>query len=163
LSWTGNVTLSQNKIINYAEYVATFDTLWNPLPEVENKLGNTPIAFSPSITGNSNLTLDFKQLSFAFQTMYVGKQYIDNTGSEDRALKAYLVNNLRVGYLFDLGKAGSIGLNLLVNNVLNELYVSNAWVYSSYTNNGVSNARYDMKGLYPQATRNFLLNLVYKF
>jgi iron complex outermembrane receptor protein len=163
LSWTGNVTLSQNKVINYAEYVATFDTLWNPLPEVENKLGNTPIAFSPSITGNSNLTLDFKQLSFAFQTMYVGKQYIDNTGSEDRALKAYLVNNLRVGYLFDLGKAGSIGLNLLVNNVLNELYVSNAWVYSSYTNNGVSNARYDMKGLYPQATRNFLLNLVYKF
>jgi len=159
LTWNGNLTLSMNRIVNFTEFVDSYDSTWNKIPQTENKLGNTPIAFSPSITGNSNFTFTFDKLSFAIQSIYVGKQYIDNTGSDDRALKAYLVNNLRVGYLFDLPKIGTIGLNLLVNNVLNELYESNAWVYSSYFNG----SRTDLFGFYPQATRNFLLNLVFKF
>jgi iron complex outermembrane recepter protein len=163
LRWNGNLTLSQNKIINYTEYVQTYDSVWNPTSQTVNKLGNTPIAFSPNVTGNSNLMFNFGQLSFALQTIYVGKQYIDNTGSDDRALKAYLVNNFRIGYLFNVAKIGTLGLNLMVNNVLNELYESNAWVYSSYYNNGVTNTRTDLFGYYPQATRNFLLNVVLKF
>ncbi|MBP7507505.1 MAG: hypothetical protein KA807_06780, partial [Prolixibacteraceae bacterium] len=55
--------------------------------------------------------------------------------------------------------ADQIELHLLINNILNEEYETNAWVYS-YIFGG---ERYAMDGFFPQAGTNFLLGVNFKF
>jgi iron complex outermembrane receptor protein len=57
-----------------------------------------------------------------------------------------------------------IGFTLLANNIFNQQYISNAWVYSSYYHpNATTNDRYDQFGFYPQAGINFLTGVTVKF
>ncbi|MEN8810835.1 MAG: TonB-dependent receptor, partial [Flavobacteriales bacterium] len=49
LKWSGNLTLSQNKIQNWTEYVDNWDTWGKDIVEHSN----TTLAFSPSIIGSS--------------------------------------------------------------------------------------------------------------
>jgi len=164
LKWTGNLTLSNNRITMFEEYVTTYDVNWAQIAPTVNSYKNSPIAYSPNISGNSNIDLNFDKLNISLQTIYVGKQYIDNTGSNDRALPAYTVNNIRIGYSFKVLKDKTLAIGILANNILNELYSSNALIsYSSYTNDGKANTRYDSLNYFTQATSNFLINAVLKF
>ncbi len=63
-----------------------------------NYLGTTNIAYSPTTLANSLITVSCKKIEMALQSSYVGKQYIDNTSSNDRSLASYFVNNLRINY-----------------------------------------------------------------
>ena len=155
LKWNGNVTFSQNKIKNFTESVDD----WTNGGQVDHALGSTPIAFSPNVVANSIFTASCKNMDVALQSNLVGKQYIDNTGNENRSLSKYFVNNLRIGYVLKLKNIKSIGINLLVNNILNVNYESNAWVYSYYEN-GV---RSQTDGYYPQAGRNVMTNISFRF
>lgn len=160
LKWSGNVTFSKNEIKDYTEYV---DNWVSGVQEVHN-LGNTPIAFSPNVTAGSLFTGSFGSLEAAFQSNFVGKQYLDNSGSNDRALNQYLVDNLRLSYLLRVKTVKDVRLSLLVNNLFNVKYESNGWVYSYYDNDnkGVLQ-RYQMDGYYPQAGINVLASLSLKF
>ena len=104
----------------------------------------------------------------------MGKQFIDNTSSEDRMLDDYLVNNLRVSYKWNSKIFKTSKLTLQVNNLLNNEYVSNAWVYRFISDgwdprgsdpyvNTDSEKGYNMAGYFPQATRNYLLGLTLGF
>ena len=53
LDWSGNLTLSRNKIKNFIESIEVYDADWNFLREDHNDLGTTDIAFSPDIIANS--------------------------------------------------------------------------------------------------------------
>lgn len=53
LDWSGNLTLSRNKIKNFTESIEVYDADWNFLREDHNELGTTDIAFSPDIIANS--------------------------------------------------------------------------------------------------------------
>ena len=161
LRWDINATFSKNRIKNYTEYVDLYDSNWDWTGQVENKLGNTTIAFSPSVVANSMIAIDYKGWGAGLQSSYVGKQYIDNTTSNDRALDAYFVNNLRLGYTFSFKGMESASVNLLINNLFDETYESNAWVYSSYQQG--SQARYDDFGYFPQAGTHILANLTLRF
>lgn len=153
--WNGNVTLSQNKIKNFTEYVDNWDT-WGQ--EVHN-LGTTPIAFSPNVIANSIFTANVDKFEAALQSNFVGKQYVDNTGNDSRSLSQYFINNLRLGYTFELKGVKSVGVSLLVNNIFDVKYESNAWVYSYYE----GGARKAMDGYYPQAGINVLASLSLRF
>jgi iron complex outermembrane recepter protein len=156
LQWLANVTFSQNKIENFTEYVDNWDT-WGQ--ETFN-LGTTDIAFSPNVIANSQLVYEpVKNLNFAFISTYVGKQFIDNTSSDDRSLDAYFVNNLKVDYAFKTGLFNEVALHLMVNNIFNEEYESNAWVYSYI----LGGERYKMDGYFPQAGRHFMVGVDLKF
>jgi iron complex outermembrane recepter protein len=156
LQWQGNATFSRNKIENFTEFVDNWDT-WG---QEVFYLGTTDIAFSPNIIANSQLLFEpARNLRLEFISSYVGKQYIDNTSSADRSLDAYFVNNLRAGYTFRSNSFNEIVFRVAVNNLFNEMYESNAWVYSYI----LGGERYKMDGYYPQAGRHFMLGIDFKF
>jgi iron complex outermembrane receptor protein len=156
LQWRANATFSQNKIENFTEHVDNWDT---GEQEVFS-LGTTDIAFSPNMIANSQLVYEpVKNLNFAFISSHVGKQFIDNTSSDDRSLDAYFVNNLKVDYSFPTKLFKEVALHLMVNNLFNEEYESNAWVYSYI----LGGERYKMDGYFPQAGRHFMAGIDFKF
>jgi len=171
LDWNGNLTLSQNKIKNYTEYVTVYDLAGNQEPEQKaDYYGTTNIAFSPDLIANSLFTFKYKSFTAGFQSNYVGKQYLDNTGQTDnnltatlkkgRSIDAYFVNNLRLGYNF--GK--NLSIQILVNNLFNEQYESNGWLWSCYYRQADGNLEpYTEKSYFPQAGINVITNVSLRF
>ncbi len=151
ISWKGNLALSENKIKNFVEHVDNWDK-WETGEQAITDLGTTDLAFSPSVTANS--IFSYNQSGFGVQliSQYVGKQYIDNSSNNDRSLDAYSVSNLNFSYEFKPKFAESLKFNVLVNNVFNAEYESNAWVYSYIT----GGKRFAMDGYFPQAGINFM-------
>lgn len=155
-----NATFSENKIENFSEilydYTTDFDVIVTDHAE-------TDIAFSPSAiaAGQLSYTLfdsEHQEISLGWTSKYVGKQYLDNTTNEDRKLDAYFVNDARLTYVVKGCCFKKLTLNLLVNNVLNELYSSNGYTYSYVIGEQITENFY-----YPQAGTNFLLNMKMEF
>lgn len=164
LSWNGNLTLSRNRIQNYTAVIYNYISATEMSEKVENYLGDTPISFSPDLTFNSLFSFNLKGFSAGFQSLYVGSQYVDNTGNKSssagsNSLDDYFVNNLRVGYTFPMKFLKSVSLNVLVNNIFNAQYISNGSVYSSMTDGKRSDEMY----YFPQAGTNVLANLTVRF
>jgi len=148
-----NVTVSRNKILNHTEFVDDWDT-WT---QQSFYLGTSDLAFSPALTGASGVSLfPLKGLTLRWDSQYVGKQYIDNTSSDERSIDPYWVNNLHVSYNVGLKSARQLRIFVDVFNAFNAMYESSAWVYS-YIYEG---SRYTMDGYFPQAGRHFLAGLV---
>ena len=171
LAWAANMTLSENKIDTFIQYIDSWDTGG----QQETIYTETDLAFSPSIIWASQLTYNFQDnLSLDFITKYVGEQFIDNSSSEDRKLDDYLVNNLRLSYSFNSKIFNYARLSLQINNLFDEEYVSNAWIYR-FVSNGYdpseddhyvtkgSDGGYNMAGYFPEATRNYLIGLTLGF
>ncbi len=171
MTWSGNITLSNNKIIRHTEFIDNWDT--GNQEEIDYE--NTDLAFSPNTIWASFLNYQLSNnISLDFISKYVGEQFIDNTSSEDRMLDDYLVNHLRISYEWknDLFKTAKITLQ--VNNLLNNEYVSNAWIYRFISEdwdprasdpyiNKDSERGYNMAGYFPQATRSYLLAVTLGF
>ena len=85
----------------------------------------------------------------------MSSQFIDNTASNDRKLSAYFVNNLRFDYLLKQRLLKEVKFHLLINNLFDTKYESNAWVYSYIYNS----QRYKMDGYFPQAGTNILFSV----
>ncbi|MGL5318363.1 MAG: TonB-dependent receptor [Bacteroidales bacterium] len=155
LNWEGNMTLSQNKIKNFTEFVDDWDTG----EQVVNHLGKTTIAFSPDIIANSMFNFGYKGFSASFNSSFVGRQYLDNTASEDRSIDPYFVNNIRFGYTFKPKFMETITVDFTVNNLFNEQYETNGWVYSYYE----GGERKKDDGYFTQAGTNVMGRLVLRF
>ena len=156
LDWNVNITYSKNKIKDFTEFVDD----WDNGGQISKDLGETDLSFSPEIIGGSQITYNcVKGMKLAFFTNYIGKQYIDNTSSNQRMLDPYLINNLLISYVFKTNVIKEIELTLKVNNLLDEEYESNAWVYRYY----LGNQFYEMDGYFPQAGINFLAGIKLKF
>jgi iron complex outermembrane recepter protein len=109
---------------------------------------------------NSNISwVVFKGLNVNLISKFVGKQYIDNTQSSDRQLDSYFVNNLLLNYTIDPGLVKEISFSLMINNIFNEQYESNAWVYRYSSENTLQK----LDGYFPQAGINFMAGLSVKF
>lgn len=161
--WEASVTLSNNRILRFTEFVDEYDADWNWTGQQQNNLVNTPIAFSPEMLANSLFTYSNGNFEAGLQSNFVGKQYIDNTGSDDRSLKQYFVNNLRLSYNLPVNGIRGIALTVLVNNLFNEQYISNAWTYSYYQGDTPATAvRMNDFGFYPQAGTNLLVGVTVK-
>ncbi|RIJ50442.1 TonB-dependent receptor [Maribellus luteus] len=156
LQWNANATFSKNKIKDFSEFVDDWDTG----EQQAFDLGTTDLAFSPNFTGNSQILFTpAENLSFSLLSNYVGKQYIDNTSNNDRVLDAYFVNNLKIDYRLTTGFFDEIVLHCMVNNLFNEKYESNAWVYSYF----LGGERYKQDGYFPQAGTHFMFGVDFKF
>ncbi len=159
LEWQFNTTLSRNIILNFTEYVDNWNYWYDPANQpyqYENFLGSTNISFSPGIIAASNLKWKaFKNFDISWMSKYVGKQYIDNTSSDERSLNPYWVNNLVLGYSVFPDFLKSIDITLQLNNVLDRKYETNAWVYRYI----YGEEEYEMNGYFPQAGFNLMLGL----
>jgi iron complex outermembrane receptor protein len=159
IQWSGNLTLSENKILSFTEYVDDYD--WGG--QWSTKYRNTSLAFSPAMIAASQWRfLPLKNASIDLISKYVSRQYMDNTENKSRSLDAFLVNDLRFSYILRTKKSGwfrQLNAGVLVNNVLGEKYEPNGYTYS-----GISGGvRSDYNYYYPQAGRNFLMQLTFAF
>lgn len=156
LSWNANLTLSQNKIKNYTEFVDNWDT-WS---QDSTQLGTTDIAYSPNVVAASQFQLKpIKNVEIFINTKYVGKQYIDNSSNDYNSIDAYTTTDLMFRYTMKNKWIKLVGINFSINNIFNAQYASNAWVYS-YNSAG---ERGVIDGYFPQAGINFMLGLDLKF
>ena len=155
ITWQGNMTLSKNKIIDFYQTESTDET---------------DIAYSPSVVGASILNIDIwdggqrfsdndVDLDIELATKYVGKQYLDNTSSDDRSLPAYIVHDviLRCGFLVN---EKQISLSIFANNIFDHMYSANGWTYYYPDGEG---GEISENFVYPQAGRNGFASLCLKF
>jgi len=157
LTWEANGTFSKNKIRNFTEYV---DNWSPPYEQISKNLGETDISFSPSITANSILRYQpVNNLQLSLVSKYTGKQFIDNTSSDSRALDAYFVNDIRANYTLTANFIRKVSFFVLLNNIFDVEYETNAWVYRYSENNN----EYNMNGYFPQAGINFLAGITLGF
>ena len=98
-------------------------------------------------------------VDFEIASKYVGKQYMDNTSSDEKSLPSYLVNDAVIRASMESGDKEYI-LSLIVNNILNHMYSANGWTYSYWTDH---DTRIDENYVYPQAGRNGFVSLSVNF
>lgn len=151
-----NLTLSQNKIESFTEYVDEFDASFNYLGQREIVHENSDLAFSPNVIGGAAINYEpVKGLELQWASKYVGKQYLDNTMDDTRKMDAYFISNLKIQYTLNDVFFKKITFGVLVNNLFNELYENNGYTWGYiYDNYRVTENFY-----YPQAGRNFLTRI----
>ena len=92
-------------------------------------LGNTPISFSPNIMGNVLITyLPTYNFSLSIQNQYVGSQHLDNTNRDNLKLDDYFLTDFNAKYTLNL-KRTAVDFKILINNIFNQKYVNNGFVY----------------------------------
>ncbi|WP_168797496.1 TonB-dependent receptor [Neolewinella litorea] len=151
----GNLTVSRNRVGRFTEVLDDYDGDFAYLGQFEAVRENTPLAFSPDLTGALELGYDrtVRQHGFsaALQTKYVGARYVDNSGAEESKLDGFYYTDLRLGYTL----RERYRLTLMLRNLTDQLYSSNGWGYR-YRFDGQATT---LQGMYPQAGRNFMLSL----
>ena len=163
----GNLTLSTNKIRNYTAYYEKYDNMndWNYLGQHQVEFANTDVLMSPSLVGMAGVTFkpfasSAKSLDSIYLSMngkYVGKQFYDNTSSDERAIPAYFVADLSLGY----EPFSGLTLSLHVNNLFNRMYYADAWLWRAYFQE--EDLYYKEVGVYPQAPLNMMFKASWRF
>jgi iron complex outermembrane receptor protein len=160
VEWQVNLTLSRNKIVNFMEYYTDYISSTDASEYKNKPLGTVDIAYSPSVTASSDLGIRlFNGLKVHLVSKFVGKQYFDNTMNEERKIDPYLVNNLRFDYEPVIGNIKNAEIQLLVNNLFNARYESNAYGGNWYED-GIENT---WAYYFPQAGINFMARIALKF
>lgn len=156
LHWDGNISFSRSEIVNYEGYIDN----WDNGGQMNESKKHSDLAFSPDIVAANQFCLDMPHhVKVYLMSKYVGKQYVDNSSSNDRKLNPYLLNDFKVNYDFKLGLLKQSGIFFMVNNIFNVKYISNAWVYR-YVYEGKEQADY---GYFPQAGIHFTAGLSLRF
>ncbi len=157
LTINANITYSKNILKDYTEYVfkSTDDSLY------AYHYATTPISFSPDIIFGSSIRYTTKQhFELELISKYVSRQFMDNSGSEDRKLNAYFVNDFYLRYHFVNQKLfDDLNLSGVLYNVFNTRYESNGYTYGDVTNGVRSSYNF----YYPQALQHFVLMVQVKF
>ncbi len=136
LEVTGNVTLSQNKILSFTEYVDAYDSVYNYIGQVSKAHKKTDISFSPSIISALGLIVKpIKNLDVTIQNKYVGKQYLDNTSNAKRAIDAYYTTDAIINYTIKTKWVKELVISGSINNIWNAKYVTNGYTYANYVGN----------------------------
>ena len=147
-----NITLSQNKIKEFTEYIDDYDQF----TQVAIQHKNTNIALSPSLT--TNRTFNWKpndKFSFFWTTKYTSKQFLDNTENKTRILDAYFINDINAHWTILNKPKFTMLLQLYANNILNVQYAPNGYTYSYISNGSVTTSN----NYYPMAGRNYWISL----
>jgi iron complex outermembrane receptor protein len=126
---------------------------------------------SPSIVGMVSMTFrpfvksagSLKSMYATLSGKYVGKQFYDNTSSDERSIPAYFVGDLSLGYQLPLKVCGdsSLSFSFHIHNLLNHHYYADAWLWRAYFKE--TDTWYDDIGIYPQAPLNMMFKVAYKF
>jgi iron complex outermembrane receptor protein len=156
LNASGNISFSKNKVKSFTEYIDNYDN--GSQDAVAHN--NTNIAFSPSVISAFTINvLPAKNVSIALLGKYVGKQYLDNTQSEDRTLGSFYTQDARLSYTVKNKLFKEWNFIAQVNNIFNRLYEPNGYTYS-YTAGGTLSTE---NAYYPMAGTNFMLGVNIKF
>lgn len=131
-----NFSFSKNRNLNFYN-------------ETTDEFKDTSISYSPSVVvGNMISYSGIKNLQLNLLTKHVGSQYMNNIESEAARLDDYSTTDFQVAYT-NVGLFGlkQVRLTGMFNNVLNEKYESNGYMWG------------DTPYYFPQAGFNFLIGL----
>lgn len=149
LQWTGNGSFSSNIIRAFDYLLYDYDNGG----EVLETFVNTPISFSPSTILYSDIRLNHKKWSLDVTAKYIGQQYLDNTGSVERAIDPYTVINSTLSWKTKIFSNSVLQLSGQIFNLADLKYSSNGYTYS-YLYGGLVTENF----YYPQAGRHFMLS-----
>jgi len=155
LKFSGAITLSQNKIPLFTEFVDNYDDPNYEQTQIEHV--DTDLAFSPNLVGNVGLVYLLGQhFTIDWMTKYVGDQFLDNTSDQNRKIDAFTYSNVAIYYTLEDKLCKEISIGFQCNNVFNATYENNGytWGYIAGGERVVENF------YYPQAGRNFMLRLL---
>ena len=141
LNFTGNLTLSSNKIKEFTEHIYVYDSAtYSILGDTIRQHNNTTISFSPSTVAAGSINISpCKHLEISLLSKYVSRQYLDNSQTLSRSISDYFTEDFRAIYSLHGKLLKETSLILQVNNIFNRLYEPNAATYPSYTYNGGTN------------------------
>lgn len=154
-TFSGNLTLSQNRIAEFNEYIDDYDNGGQILATYKN----TDISFSPNTI--SSFVMAFKPvkgLEIAFINKYVGRQFLDNTAKKERSINAYNYNDVRLNYTYKFRQGTEVGLMFTISNIFNTVYETNGYTYG-YIYGGAQRFNY----LAPAAPIHFMSGIAFKF
>ena len=160
LKLTGGITLSQNKIAQFNEYLDTYlDTVPYYTQQVITHT-NTNMSFSPNITGNIGLDwMPIDNLNIAWMSKLVGRQFLDNTGNISRSIDPFNFSNVQFNFSIFDKFCKEIQFGLMINNVFNQMYSNNGYTFSYVFGGQTTTENF----YYPQAGRNFMARVLLKF
>lgn len=150
----GNLTFSENKISKFTEYVGEWD---EPYDIMSMDYEDTDISFSPNLISAGMLSYKVNaNFTLTSQAKYVGRQFLDNTQTNDRSLDAFTNIDLSLNYQTkDIPGIRQLTIGFYVNNALNQYYAPNGYTFSGFINN----QRQDFNYLYPMAGINWMMKL----
>ena len=148
ISASANLTLSQNKVKNFTEYLDDYDNGGQQMKTYKKP----DIAFSPAVIANWELTiLPLKNTELNVMGKYVSRQYLDNTQQKSRSLNGFYTQDIRAGYQY--GKQAKLFLQ--VNNIFSKRYEPNGYTFSYIYGGTVNTENY----YFPMAPINFVMGL----
>jgi iron complex outermembrane receptor protein len=154
IDWNFNFTLSRNRIPDFTEFYVDYNSSDGTSEYKSRMLGSVDIAYSPAVTGSSDLALILHpSLKLHLISKYVGKQYFDNTMSSVRMLEPYFTSNFRIDFEPVTRRMRGTEFQLLVNNIFNSQYISNAYG-GNWFEDGIEKT---WAYYFPQAGLNFLV------
>ena len=173
------VTVSRNRVLEFTEFIDDWDTGG----QIAVEHSNTNLALSPEFIGNFIAEYHFESFTWGryklkpdvqLLTKYVGQQYLDNTSSPHAILDAYNFTDLRINIPIEVKGSRKLTLAIWVNNLFSQEYITNGWIYR-FDSAGYNplpddpysaregGSRYNLMGLFPQALRNYLMNITFHF
>jgi iron complex outermembrane recepter protein len=152
----GNLTVSRNRLKDFTEYIDNYDFGGQKV----NVYEESPISFSPSLIGTGMVSVKHVQpLELELIGKYVSKQYLDNTGNEERALDGYFLQDIRAAYTIQKNWISNATLFVNVFNLFDKKYEPNGYTFSYIYSGVMTTENY----YYPMAGRNFMVGLNISF
>ncbi|MBQ5647777.1 MAG: TonB-dependent receptor [Alistipes sp.] len=148
----GNVTLSQNHIKNYVDYI----------DGVAFERGRTTIAYSPAVTAGVFFDFHTHGFSARLSTRYVSKQYLTNGEYEDLTLPRYCVSDLDLAYTLRTKRVERVRFGVKIGNLFNAKYCASGYG-GSWLEGATLADRKSWACYFPQATISALGNVTIHF
>lgn len=152
LSLLGSCTLSQNRIKDYVETIGG----------KEFALGETTIAYSPSVIASGALDFHHKSADALLRIRFVSKQYMGGGNFGDLSLPSYSVADLNLGYTMRRPGTAAVRFGVQVGNLFDRKYLSYGYGGSWLEGNGLD-SRKSWAYYFPQACTNVLANVTVSF
>jgi iron complex outermembrane receptor protein len=150
LNAAANLTLSQNKIKAFTEYVDDYDNGG----QVAIPHTNTDITLSPAVIGGATINiLPAKNVELSLLSKYVSKQFLDNAQDNGRVLKSFYTQDVRAAFTIKNKLFKEWNIIGQVNNVFNKKYEPNGYTFSYIYGGDFTTENY----YFPMAGTNFML------
>ncbi len=146
---------SWDRFEEFIYFENVYDADWNLVDTVARDYAGNPIALFPEYLASVIWRARFGALDTSVRLRSVGRQFLDNSGSEARTIAPY--NVLDLGGAVDFGRLGWQGATgarvwLKVRNLLDEEYETNGYYIEGSGNHKI-----------PAAPRNFWVAVEYDF
>jgi iron complex outermembrane recepter protein len=152
LTLNSSINYSANKIKQFTAYIDDYDNGGQIAIVHQNK----NIAYTPNLVANAFLNIKpITQLEIQFLSKYVGKQYLDNTQSNNKVLDNYYTQDVIGIYTPKVKVLKQVQIIGQINNVFNKKYEPNGYTFSYFSGGQTIDENY----YFPMSGTNFMLGI----